>query len=110
MKQVLSIFIVALLMSACQSPTAKNENANFPSSDVTPVTSSEPSAFSPEMPTHNPAHGQPYHDCALPVGAPLVVNEPTVAQPEALKEEVKLNPEHGLPGHRCDLAVGAPLT
>ena len=109
MKQILSIFVVALLISACQSPSAKNENANFPTSETAPVSSSEQTTFSPEMPTHNPAHGQPYHDCALPVGAPLVVQEPVVQQPEVLKEQVKLNPEHGLPGHRCDIAVGAPL-
>lgn len=108
MKQILSIFVVALLISACQSPSAKNENANFPTSESSPVNSSEQSVFSAEMPTHNPAHGQPYHDCALPVGAPLVVQEPVV-QPGPLKEQVKLNPEHGLPGHRCDIAVGAPL-
>lgn len=45
----------------------------------------------------NPAHGEPGHDCSIPVGAPLV------------KGDVKINPAHGEPGHDCSVAVGAPL-
>jgi len=91
MKQILSVFLVALMMSACQS-TSENENTNSPSSIS-------------EIPTHNPAHGQPHHDCSLAVGAPLVKKSTPVPS-----SKVILNPEHGLPGHRCDIAVGAPLT
>lgn len=90
MKQILSVFLVAFMMSACQSTSENKENTNAPTSVS-------------EIPTHNPAHGQPYHDCSLAVGAPLVVKQPTTTP------GIKLNPEHGLPGHRCDLAVGAPL-
>src|SRR5690554_4060967 len=99
MKQILMIAVVAIFMSACQSQSAKNENANFPSSE-TPLNSSS------DRPTHNPAHGQPYHDCSLAVGAPLVVKEP--ATNSDANKEVRLNPAHGQPGHRCDIAVGAP--
>lgn len=54
----------------------------------------------------NPAHGQPGHQCDLPVGAPL-----TIAPEKKLSAPAKpkTNPQHGMPGHRCDLAVGAPL-
>lgn len=99
MKQILSIAVLALFMVACQSESAKNENANFPSSEST--------SSSTERPTRNPAHGQPFHDCSLAVGAPLVVKEPAAGEDG---KEVKLNPAHGQPGHRCDIAVGAPLT
>ncbi len=98
MKQILSIALVAIFLSACQSQSAKNENSNFPSE----VNSSS------AQPTHNPAHGQPYHDCSLAVGAPLVVKEPALKSDPT--KEVRLNPAHGQPGHRCDIAVGAPLT
>lgn len=69
----------------------------------------------------NPAHGEPGHDCAIPVGSPLGSNPaaqtptvnaapvittspaPTVATPAGM------NPPHGEPGHRCDISVGQPL-
>lgn len=89
MKQILSVFLVAFIMSACQS-SADNQNSNNPTSIS-------------EIPTHNPAHGQPHHDCSLAVGAPLV-KQPAPAN------EIKVNPAHGQPGHRCDIEVGAPLS
>jgi hypothetical protein len=81
----------------------------------------------------NPEHGQPGHDCALPVGAPL--KQSSTAQPAAVPASTqpvsvpttpppapsqpvsapssttsaKLNPAHGQPGHDCALPVGAPL-
>lgn len=87
----------------------------------------------------NPAHGQPGHDCAIAVGAPLkgsVASAPaaapakviatksipletkavvaTAAAPAAVPSfftdpTAKLNPAHGQPGHDCAVAVGAPL-
>ena len=86
----------------------------------------------------NPAHGQPGHQCGIPVGAPLPSGtKTTTASPAfaslslpqsnnqselvnlaksteigtALDEakSVAINPAHGKPGHRCDIAVGAPL-
>jgi hypothetical protein len=71
----------------------------------------------------NPAHGQPGHDCAVEVGAPLkssgaAKNKVTTTQPAtmptinaqpAAKTAAGLNPPHGEPGHRCEIAVGAPL-
>lgn len=101
MKQILSIAVLALVMSACQSKSAKNENANFPS------TSTEATSSAADKPTHNPAHGQPFHDCSIAVGAPLVAKEPAAGSDGT---KARLNPAHGQPGHRCDIAVGAPLT
>lgn len=72
----------------------------------------------------NPAHGQPGHDCAIAVGAPLPLNGATkkinpvqtinpaiTIAPAQNSTAVKpgMNPAHGQPGHRCDIAVGAPL-
>ncbi|MCP9768448.1 hypothetical protein EGI22_11030 [Lacihabitans sp. LS3-19] len=79
----------------------------------------------------NPAHGQPGHDCAIAVGAPLkssVAAKPaaapaipvatpletkSVAAPALtstnLDPNAKINPAHGQPGHDCAVAVGAPL-
>ncbi len=85
----------------------------------------------------NPAHGEPGHDCAIPVGAPLgsgggqpgaptitsappagaptitsapPVNNasPKVATPSG-NAAAGTNPAHGEPGHDCALPVGAPL-
>ena len=90
MKQFLSILVVALFMTACQSGTSE----------------SSVEAEANAIPAFNPAHGQPHHDCALSVGAPLVVKD-AAKTPEG--KPVKLNPEHGEPGHSCSVAVGAPL-
>ena len=68
----------------------------------------------------NPPHGQPGHDCAIPVGAPLnsdaaeavpaQKNTPTNSEntPKIGVAE-GLNPPHGQPGHDCAIPVGAPL-
>jgi hypothetical protein len=113
MKKLLAIFFLAFAVSACQSNN-KKEPTNIQAG---------------QKPTHNPAHGQPFHDCALPVGAPLTANAgeiqqaaPTIAEPVAepkieikqqaapVNNNVKLNPAHGEPGHKCELPVGAPLS
>ncbi len=71
----------------------------------------------------NPAHGQPGHDCAVPVGAPLngtsgnaentsvqtIDMNQTKTIPAATSGGAGMNPAHGQPGHRCDIKVGDPL-
>lgn len=87
----------------------------------------------------NPAHGQPGHDCAIAVGAPLkgsVASAPAAAPVKVVSKSIpvekkavaaaptaapgavpsffsnptaKVNPAHGQPGHDCAVAVGAPL-
>lgn len=119
MKQLLSISLLVLAMSACQSQSAKNETVTTPTPNgVSPVVSDQ-NNLTTERPDKNPAHGLPYHDCGIPVGAPLVAvqlpaQNGTPAQPEmqippTAVKGAKLNPAHGQPGHRCDIQVGAPL-
>lgn len=72
----------------------------------------------------NPPHGQPGHDCAIAVGAPLngspaanapqsapsTMNFPTAPlAPASTPGGPRLNPPHGQPGHDCAVQVGAPL-
>lgn len=117
---------MALTFSACQSSQSeKKENIIIPTPTGVPsvTVNQNPSG---QRPANNPAHGQPFHDCALPVGAAFAA-ENSSAQPKAItvptnvrqevqqhaepvKKEVKLNPAHGQPGHKCEVAVGAPLS
>ena len=68
----------------------------------------------------NPPHGQPGHDCKIPVGAPLngaaggtnATSMPAMNQTKATPAAISgngVNPPHGQPGHRCDIKVGDPL-
>lgn len=64
----------------------------------------------------NPPHGQPGHDCAIPVGAPLNGAQgsttPAINKTNAVPASISgngVNPPHGQPGHRCDIKVGDPL-
>lgn len=86
----------------------------------------------------NPPHGEPGHDCAVAVGAPLPdKNAPAGAQVQTAPQTSVnippsgppatsvmtapaqtgttpptgpgLNPPHGQPGHDCAIPVGAPL-
>lgn len=131
MKRILYISCIVVALSACNSSPKQTQSV------ITPTPAGLPSAPAPvaatgEKPTHNPAHGQPYHDCALAVGAPLnaknntpapaatgpapvtvaPANAPAVTAPSvpANQKEVRLNPAHGQPGHSCAIAVGAPLS
>ncbi len=92
----------------------KNKNFVVPAEGTAEETSSGDVAL-------NPAHGQPGHDCAIPVGAPLnskpasgqnmmpppapVQNQPAAAPTGS----GMVNPPHGQPGHDCAVPVGAPL-
>lgn len=74
----------------------------------------------------NPPHGQPGHDCAVAVGAPLTgatagltsaparISTPPTVTPLSgpipkFNAALNINPAHGQPGHDCSVAVGAPL-
>lgn len=81
----------------------------------------------------NPPHGQPGHQCGIPVGAPLdgsaAKTQPAATtQPAGTLTPVTAapkpaaapaggtttvapgtNPPHGQPGHQCGIPVGAPL-
>ncbi|SHH00116.1 hypothetical protein [Pedobacter caeni] len=80
MKRILYISCVVLALSACNSSPKQTQSV------ITPTPAGLPSASTPvaatgEKPANNPAHGQPYHDCALPVGAPLNAKNNTPAAP-----------------------------
>ncbi|MCW3160490.1 hypothetical protein [Chryseobacterium oryctis] len=100
---------------------------------VTPISGTTVTA-----PGMNPPHGQPGHNCAIPVGQPLNGNsqapkaqvtqnpngtqsiqiDPNSLNPgkfaldkngKTVKTAPGMNPPHGEPGHRCDIPVGQPL-
>jgi hypothetical protein len=141
-----ALFVLTLSLTACttgaeeETTTAVNTTDSFKASPVDQYISasadsaikvaSQPvgqaiqqNANGINLPTLNPAHGQPGHDCAVEVGAPLkssgaAKNNVTTTQPAtmptinaqpAAKTAAGLNPPHGEPGHRCEIAVGAPL-
>ena len=120
MKKILSIGLLALVVTSCQYESKRNETT------ITPTPFGVPSASKKEPmgqnPINNPAHGQPFHDCTLPVGAPLKTKnspEQTKGLPAPVNfqqqattsmSQSNVNPAHGSPGHRCDIAVGAPLS
>jgi hypothetical protein len=115
-------------LSPSNGPFATASNTPIPVATKAPVKTQASSA------RLNPAHGQPGHNCAIAVGAPLdkaaapapkpatptVVSTPqvetqvlpspavTAAAPNA-DPNAKLNPAHGQAGHNCAVAVGAPL-
>lgn len=129
MKKFLYICCI-IALSAC------NSNKQQPAQEFTPTPtglqgiqapagSTTTSQTSSNAGALNPAHGQPGHSCAIPVGAPLssvpaqanttqqvVTTAPTAPQKPASsvnEKGQKLNPAHGLPGHSCEIEVGAPL-
>ncbi|MBA2500002.1 MAG: hypothetical protein H0V30_09775 [Chitinophagaceae bacterium] len=150
MKSLLYILIVASTISACNASGDKGNKIPELSStllqnyqpDTNRPVSLIPDSVLPIQPTIgsgtsaklNPAHGQPGHDCAVAVGAPLnkagtsqpvspnPISSPSISLPGTISQlsapnttpntkssDGKLNPAHGQPGHRCDIAVGQPL-
>ncbi|RYE22532.1 MAG: hypothetical protein EOP51_13010 [Sphingobacteriales bacterium] len=144
MKRIFPIAVVALLTGftiGCQSQAGEEEYVPTPAVNAAPVTTTDsgttalpalppvlpqvPLTNTAGRPAVNPAHGLPFHDCALEVGAPFPTSgqqpafgapaqslPPSGMQPvlPSAPAGVRLNPEHGKPGHRCEIAVGAPLS
>ena len=131
-----------LFLPTASAPLTLDTTPKLPALDANPVenkTTLPPAVNTPPKTTSpatnsagvklNPAHGQPGHDCAIPVGQPLngsaaKTNSPAInVQPAATKPVVtpspvlpaantagvKLNPAHGQPGHDCAIPVGQPL-
>lgn len=113
-------FILAGFLAGCAGAEKPKEPLTTLRGDlVQPPVSQQASATTKLL--YNPAHGEPGHTCALPVGAPLSNQSASAApvQTTALPDpsvlppidpnNSRLNPEHGKPGHRCDIPVGQPL-
>lgn len=138
--------VVLLFMNPAKQDTSTTRNAPsrlpfyeqqqlinaIPTQGVASNTSNQGASPAPlnsgPMPELNPPHGQPWHRCEIPVGAPLNsnpsngnTNQPTAttaqtANPVTPNPAIannnarpKLNPPHGEPFHRCEIPVGAPL-
>ena len=128
----LTLGLVAILFIGC-AESASDSDAQGETGDSTVVQDEASSAQVPvpvPAPTTstgpvNPPHGEPGHDCAIPVGAPLDGSGGTAAQPTGTVQPVAQpaaqpasqitlpagtpNPAHGEPGHDCAVSVGAPL-
>jgi hypothetical protein len=102
--------------SSAQSATVVSSPAGLSQSSIPGSTQAAKTAAG-----MNPPHGQPGHDCAIAVGAPLSsapgakapsqamqVQQPAAA-PVPAAASGRVNPPHGQPGHDCAVAVGAPL-
>lgn len=112
-------FLVAGVMSFT---SCKDKNSSEAATEQTEATTTENEDS--ESVALNPAHGQPGHSCAIPVGAPLnqasSVNTTqqapaptnTGVSPVRLNSATatpQKNPPHGQPGHDCAIPVGADL-
>ncbi|WP_124634608.1 hypothetical protein [Taibaiella sp. KBW10] len=139
MKQFFLLMACSTLFIACKNTETKDEVAvpkdttqSVSNAVTTPIstdqnattnTNAAPAPPATGTTKLNPAHGQPGHDCAVAVGAPLDGSAGKTAQPitvnpgnatpstaPAATSGQKLNPAHGEPGHNCAVAVGAPLS
>ena len=122
----------ALLLVACAEPATPLEVEPVQSAPAAvieapvaaPIEAPASEAAIPATAQLNPAHGQPGHDCAIPVGAPLDGSTPTTGPammpvPAATPVTTpvtspalgtgRINPAHGEPGHDCAVPVGSPL-
>lgn len=118
--KVRNIFMAFLAVGVIGFTSCKDEK----NSEATPTQSGVETTENPKTTAAlNPAHGQPGHSCAIPVGAPLdgssanTVQQPT-ASPASNVSPVRIksstataqkNPPHGQPGHDCTIPVGADL-
>lgn len=120
-KTKLKLFVLAIGLTfavSCNDGEKKAEASN----ETTPAATENTTNASNEEVKLNPAHGQPGHDCAIPVGAPLngtATNtqtpaptnntQSTTVSPVRVDQTPSVNPPHGEPGHDCAVPVGAPL-
>lgn len=123
-----AVFLVACGEGATTSTPTATAPVQAPSNTITPDPA--PTASADGAVKLNPAHGEPGHVCAIPVGAPLdgsaatssTPETPTFVPPPAMLNPpadnaasgITLpsgtpNPAHGEPGHRCEVNVGDPL-
>lgn len=119
-KILLSVLVVSLgLFTSCKDEEKTAETSN--QTENVNSTTQESSNETAEAPELNPKHGEPFHRCDMPVGAPLDqastqqnTNTPNTStqSPVRMKSsssDIEVNPPHGEPGHSCSVPVGAPL-
>lgn len=114
LKPLLFIVAIAVFTIACKEAESTKDSipsAQEPTEQPQATQNQAPTSTQTTTPanatgevTLNPPHGQPGHDCAIPVGQPLSNSSNGTPTNNA-----NINPPHGQPGHRCDIAVGAPL-
>lgn len=99
-------------------PNINGSTNNTPTNGAGNSTMQNPTPTNNGSANLNPPHGEPGHDCAVPVGQPLSSNAggaptmPTMTTPVNTPNSnnaTNLNPPHGQPGHDCAIAVGDPL-
>jgi hypothetical protein len=141
MKISTNIIVVAALLAcySCSEPKKDNVVTITPGAPLFPSLPAATQAGQPGAAANvNPPHGQPGHNCAVPVGAPLnaapapalnagapaapaagptvaaagplaAPGTQTTATPAPAAVAPGTNPPHGQPGHDCSVAIGAPL-
>lgn len=118
-KYVLGVLGLCLMMMvSCREEGERGETPEIQSEEV--ETTDNPRSTA----ALNPAHGQPGHTCAIPVGAPLDQANKTSTQQQqqnttsttispvrvnSSSATPQKNPPHGQPGHDCAVPVGADL-
>lgn len=120
-KTKLNLFVLAIGLTFAVSCNDGEKQAEA-SNEATPAATENNTNASNEEVKLNPAHGQPGHDCAIPVGAPLNgtatntqspaptnTTQSTTVSPVRVDQTPSVNPPHGEPGHDCAVPVGAPL-
>lgn len=114
--------ICSIMMISCREEGERGESPEIQSEEVETTENPRTTA------ALNPAHGQPGHTCAIPVGAPLdqANNSSTQQQQQPQNTNTttsntspmrvnsssatpQKNPPHGQPGHDCAVPVGADL-
>ncbi|HSP12488.1 MAG TPA: hypothetical protein VLO29_08165 [Salegentibacter sp.] len=120
-KILLSLLVVSLgLFTSCKDEEKTTDTGN--ETESVNSNTQESSTTASEAPELNPKHGEPFHRCDIPEGAPLSqaastqqnTNTPSTStqSPVRMKSsssDIKVNPPHGEPGHSCSVPVGAPL-
>ena len=120
-KILLSVLVISLgLFTSCkdEEKTAETDNETENVSSTNQESSTETS----EAPELNPKHGEPFHRCDIPEGAPLDqaastqqnTNTPSTSTESPVRvkgssSSTNVNPPHGEPGHTCSVPVGAPI-
>jgi len=135
--QFYSLLLLGFVITSCSKKQENNNNSEqsattTSSQDHTVTDATTENSTPTNAVALNPEHGQPGHNCDIPVGQPLnsvpqQAPAPVTSQslgfntnPNAqsfsapsnsgqIGSKPALNPPHGEPYHNCDIQVGQPL-